>query len=66
MTPEQVTRYINLVHRRIFILAHAGRDWKPEYTREMEEINKELEELRPLVDEEHKNRCEKEKKGVEK
>lgn len=56
MTPEQVTRYINLVHRRTFILAHAGRDWKPEYTREMKEINEELDKLRPLVDEEHKNR----------
>lgn len=66
MTSKQVTHYINLVHRRTFILAHAGRDWKPEYAQEMEEINKELDRLRPLVDEEHKNRCEKEKRGVEK
>mgnify|MGYP006979154402 CR=1 FL=1 len=57
MTPEQVTRYINLVNRKTFILAHSGVDWKPEYAQELEEINKELDKLRPLVEEARKSRA---------
>lgn len=50
MTEKQVSRHIDLVHRRIYILAHSGVDWKPEYGLEMEQINRELETLRPLVE----------------
>lgn len=56
MTEKQVSRYAELVHRRIFILLHSGIDWKPEYVKEMQQIDKELAILRPLVDQEHKRR----------
>ena len=56
MTEIQVSRYTELVHRRIFILLHSGIDWKPEYAKEMQQIDKELAKLRPLVDQEHKRR----------
>lgn len=56
MTAQQVSRYIDLVNRRTHILEHCGVDWKPEYGLELNEIEKELAELRPLVDEEHKKR----------
>lgn len=56
MTAQQVSRYIELVNRRMDILSHSGVDWKPEYGLELNQIEKELAELRPLVDEEHKKR----------
>lgn len=56
MTDKQVSRYIDLVHRRMHILTHSGVDWKPEYTEEIKKIDKELAELRPLVDQEHEKR----------
>lgn len=36
MTEKEVSRYIDLVHRKTHILAHSGVDWKPEYGLEME------------------------------
>lgn len=57
MTPEQVITYINLIHCRNFILTHSGIDWKPEYTQEMEWINKELSKLRPVVEEARRSRA---------
>lgn len=56
MTGKQVSRYTELVHRRTFILLHSGIDWKPEYEKEMQQIDKELATLRPLVDQEHERR----------
>lgn len=56
MTKEQALRYIDLVDRRLFILIHSGVDWKPEYEPELEQINKELRQLRPLVEQEHRQR----------
>lgn len=50
MTEKQVSRYIDLVHRRTYILTHRGVDWKPEYASETEQIDCELEILRPLVE----------------
>lgn len=50
MTEKQVSRYIDLVHRRTYILTHSGVDWKPEYASETEQIDRELEILRPLVE----------------
>ena len=52
MTDEQVSRYIDLMHKRMHILTHSGVDWKPEYTEEIAKIDKELAELRPLVEQE--------------
>ena len=56
MTAQQVSRYIDRVNRRTDILNHSGVDWKPEYGLELNQIEKEFAELRPLVDEEHKKR----------
>ena len=56
MKQEQVSRYLDLVARRTYILTHSGVDWKPEYAKEMQQIDKELAILRPLVDQEHKRR----------
>ncbi len=56
MTDREVCRYLELVDRRLFILAHSGVDWKPEYAAELEAIDKELAELRRLVDQEHERR----------
>lgn len=59
MTAEQVSRYIDLVHRRMQIIFHSGTDWKPEYTEEIQRIDKELAELRPLIEQEHEKRLKK-------
>ena len=56
MTARQVSRYIDLVNRRMQILVHCGVDWKPEYGLELNLIEKELADLRSLVDEEHEKR----------
>ena len=50
MTEKEVSRYIDLVHRKTHIRAHSGVDWKPEYGLEMERIDRELKTLRPLVE----------------
>lgn len=52
MTDAEVSRYINAVHMKMYVLLHSGIDWKPKYDQMLEEANKELVELRPLVDEE--------------
>lgn len=59
MTDKQVRRYIELVNRRTWLLIHSGIEWKPEYTEEIKRIDKELAELRPLVDQEHEKRLKK-------
>ena len=59
MTAEQVSRYIDIMHRRMQIIFHSGIDWKPEYAEEMRRIDKELAELRPLVEQEHEKRLKK-------
>lgn len=56
MTARQVSRYIDLVNRRMQILEHCGVDWKPEYGLELNQIEKELADLRSLVDAEHQRR----------
>lgn len=53
MNKHDVRKYIDLLHRRIFILLHSGIDWKPEYEAELQQINQELDLLRSLVDQEH-------------
>lgn len=56
MSDNQIVRYLELVERRLFILLHSGVDWKPEYESELEAIDQELAELRPLVEQEHERR----------
>ena len=48
MTDTEVSRYINAVHTKMWVLRHSGIDWKPEYGQMLEKANKELaeEELR--------------------
>lgn len=59
MTAERVSKYIDMMHKRMHILTHSGVDWKPEYSEEIAKIDKELAELRPLVDQEHEKRLKK-------
>ncbi len=47
---EQVTRYLTLVDRRLYILMHSGVDWKPEYEKELADIDKEISVLRELME----------------
>jgi excisionase family DNA binding protein len=56
MTGKEVTRYISLVNRRLFIIMNSGIDWKPEYGPELAKIDQEIAALRPLMDEEHEHR----------
>lgn len=56
MTDAEVSRYINAAHLKMHILLHSGISWKPEYEQMLEKANKELAELRPLVDEELRRR----------
>lgn len=50
LTQEQVTRYLQLTDRRMFIVMHSGASWKPEYAQELEEIDREIESLRTAID----------------
>lgn len=56
MTAEQVNRYLDLVNRRLYILAHSGIDWQPEYEAEMQRIDQELVEMQPIVEQARKER----------
>ena len=58
MIAEEVLRYIQLVHRKTYILTHNGTEWLPEYEEKLQQINQELALLRPLVDAEHAKRME--------
>lgn len=58
MTGKQVNRYLELVKRRLFILNHSGTDWKPEYIEELKQVNQELEQLRPIVEQARKEKQE--------
>lgn len=56
MSGKEINRYLTLVSRRLFIVAHSGVDWRPEYGAELKTIDKELAELKKLVDREHERR----------
>ena len=56
MTDKEVSRYLELVERRLFILTHSGVDWQPEYGPELVRIDQELAKLRKVVDAEHERR----------
>lgn len=55
MTEKNILRYLDLVDRRLKILTSGDYqlNWKPEYEKELESIDKELAQLRPLVDAEY-------------
>ena len=51
LTDKDVTRYLWLVDRKLSLLT-SGIKWKPEYGPELEAIDKEIKELRVLIDQE--------------
>lgn len=51
MTDKQVVEYIDLVNRRLQILINSGVNWKPEYAKEMKQIDARIAKLYPLVEE---------------
>jgi len=53
MTAADVTQYLALVDRRMFIIEHSGISWRPEYEPELERIDRELVDLRKVIDAEH-------------
>ena len=53
MTEKEVLRYLSLVDRKLTIYLNSGINWKPEYEEELVSIDKELEQLRILIDAEH-------------
>lgn len=56
MTDKEVSRYLELVERRLFILTHSGVDWRPEYGAALVRIDQELAKLRKVADAEHERR----------
>ena len=56
MSGKDINRYLVLLDRKLFIVAHSGVEWEPEYSSEMEAIDQELAGLRKLVDQEHERR----------
>lgn len=56
MTEKEVLRYLSLVDRKLTIYLNSGINWKPEYEEEIVSIDKELEQLRILIDAEHARR----------
>ena len=56
MTEKEVLRYLSLVDRKLTIYLNSGINWKPEYEEELVSIDKELEQLRILIDAEHARR----------
>jgi len=55
MGTEQILRYLYLVDRRLTLLT-SGINWKPEYEAELEAIDRELKQLREVVEAEHKKK----------
>lgn len=58
MTVADVTQYLALVERRMFIIEHSGVSWLPEYEQELKSIDQELAKLRKVIDAEHIRRKE--------
>ena len=61
MTDKQILRYLDLVDRKLE-LGMIGKDWKPEYDQELEEINRELDGLIPAVEKMRKEFGERERR----
>jgi len=50
LSEEQLIRYLQLTDRRMFIVMHSGISWDPEYSQELEEIDREIAILRTAID----------------
>ena len=57
MTEKDVLRYLYLVDRRLTLIT-SGINWKAEYDEELAGIDKEMKQLRVLIDKEHEKRSE--------
>jgi len=55
MAEKYVLRYLYLIDRRLTLIT-SGINWKPDYDEELAGIDKELEQLRVIVDKEHEKR----------
>lgn len=56
LNDEHVLRYLSLVDRRLYIVMHSGVSWKPEFAQELEDIDREIAELRKIIDAAHDDR----------
>jgi len=56
MTEKEVIRYLSLVDRKLTIYTNSGINWESGYEEELANIEKELAQLRILVDAEHTKR----------
>ena len=56
MTEKEILRYLSLLDRKLTIHLNSGINWKPEYEEELVNIDRELAQLRILVDTEHSKR----------
>lgn len=54
LTVNKIARYTALMDRRQYIIMHSGQSWQPEWEQKLQEIDRELEELRLLIDAEQK------------
>ena len=57
MTESDVFRYLYLVDRKLALIT-SGVNRKPKYTEELAGIDKELKQLRVIIDKEHEKRSE--------
>lgn len=57
MTESDVLRYLYLVDRKLALITSEV-NWKPKYTEELAGIDKELKQLRVIIDKEHEKRSE--------
>lgn len=56
MTEKEVIRYLSLIDRKLTIYTNSGVNWVPGYEKELADIDKELAQLRILIDDEHAKR----------
>ncbi len=56
MTNGQISEFLLLLDRKTAITSHSVTDWRPEYSTELQEIEKELSVLRVAADQERGSR----------
>lgn len=56
MGEKEILRYLSLLDRKLAIHLNSGINWNPEYEEELANIDRELAQLRVLVEAEHSKR----------
>lgn len=56
LSSENIVRYTALLDKRMDIVMHSGKSWKPAYGLELQKIDKEIAELRLLIEAERERR----------